>query len=268
MTRYLIINADDYGHTPGTSEGIRQAHLTGVVTSTTAMMNGPYIDRELPELIRQCPRIGAGMHLVITVGEPLLPVEKLPRLMSLSPDGKHLFKAVGAFLDLVDPLELRAEWVAQIEKFIHLTGRAPDHLDAHHHAMCFGEPFFQVYLELAGKYGCGVRPPVEGSPQVWNRMVQDLKIPMPDKLDTRFYDEGVTKAMLATMITELPEGVTEWMCHPGLADDQLRTISDYNDRRKDEVTLLTDPDLCHKLEAAGVKLINFGDLTALRRGEG
>jgi predicted glycoside hydrolase/deacetylase ChbG (UPF0249 family) len=266
--KYLIVNADDYGHTPGISEGIRQAHLKGVVSSTTSMMNGPHIDRELPELIRQCPRIGTGVHLVITVGEPLLPVEKLPRLMSLSPDGQHLFKEVGAFLDLVDPVELKAEWTAQIEKFIHLTGRAPDHLDAHHHAMCFGEPFFRVYLELAREYGCAVRPMVEGSPLAWNRMVQELKIPMPTKLDTRFYDEGVTKVMLATMIAEMPEGVTEWMCHPGLVDDQVRAISDYNDRRNDEVAMLTDPDLHLRIETAGIKLINFGELTALHRNGG
>jgi predicted glycoside hydrolase/deacetylase ChbG (UPF0249 family) len=266
MTKYLIINADDYGHTPGTSAGIRQAHLRGVVTSTTAMMNGPYIDRELPELIRQCPRIGTGVHLVITVGEPLLPLEKLPHLMSLSPDGKRLYKEVGAFLDLLDPVELKAEWVAQIEKFIQLTGRAPDHLDAHHHAMCFGEPFFKVYLELAVKYGCGVRPPVDGSPQAWERAARDRKIRMPDKLDTRFYDEGVTDGTLELMIAELPEGVTEWMCHPGLPDEQLRTISDYSDRRMDEVSLLTNPALRQKLETAGVRLITFGDLINLPTG--
>ena len=267
MTKYLIINADDYGHTPGISEGIRQAHLQGVVTSTTAMMNGPYIDRELPELIRQCPRIGAGVHLVITVGDPLLPVEKLPHLMNLSPDGKHLFKEVGAFLDLVDPVELKAEWAAQIEKFIKVTNRVPDHLDAHHHAMCFGDRFFYVYAELAGQYGCGVRLPVEGSPQPWHQMACDHGIPMPDRLDTRFYDEGVTEAMLETMITELPEGVTEWMCHPACVDDKSEKTSDYHIRRADELNLLTSPQLRKELEKAAVSLITFGQLGDLQQGK-
>ena len=152
--------------------------------------------------------------------------------MSLSPDGQHLFKEVGAFLDLVDPDELKAEWAAQIEKFITLTGRGPDHLDAHHHAMCFGDRFFDVYAELAEQYGCGVRPPVEGSPQLWHQMACDHGIPMPDRLDTRFYDEGVTEAMLEVMIADLPEGVTEWMCHPAYVDDQLRNISDYHTAEK------------------------------------
>jgi predicted glycoside hydrolase/deacetylase ChbG (UPF0249 family) len=268
MTKYLIINADDYGLTPGISEGIRLAHLNGVVTSTSAMMNGSHIDRELPELMEQCPHIGAGVHLVITVGKPLLPGEKLLGLMSLSPDGQNLFKEVGAFLDLVDPAEMKAEWVAQIEKFIHLAGRAPDHLDAHHHAMCFGDPFFKVYLELASQYGCGIRQPVDGSPQAWYQMARDLEVPTPDRLDTRFYDEGVTEAMLEMMIADLPEGASEWMCHPACVDDRLMNSSDYHTRRADELDLLTRPELHHKLDAAGVRLISFGELNVLRKGKG
>ncbi len=39
--KQLIINSDDYGRTPDISRGIREAHLRGVVTSTTCMMNIP-----------------------------------------------------------------------------------------------------------------------------------------------------------------------------------------------------------------------------------
>ena len=37
----LIINADDYGRSPGISRGIREAHQRGVVTSTSCLMNFP-----------------------------------------------------------------------------------------------------------------------------------------------------------------------------------------------------------------------------------
>ena len=39
----LIINADDLGLTPGVTRGIIEAHLNGIVTSTSAMMNSPHI---------------------------------------------------------------------------------------------------------------------------------------------------------------------------------------------------------------------------------
>jgi predicted glycoside hydrolase/deacetylase ChbG (UPF0249 family) len=264
----LIVNADDYGHSPGVSEGIRRAHLEGIVTSTSAMMNGTYIDQELPDLLKQCPRIGAGVHLVITSGKPLLPIAALPGIMRLSVDGEHFNKDIAGVIDQIDAAEVKAEWQAQIEKFIRLAGRAPDHLDAHHHAMCFDDRCFKVYLELAEKYGCGVRPPVEGSPQLWNQMACDYKIPMPDRLDTRFYDEGVKESMLETMIADLPEGSMEWMCHPAVVDHEIMNTSDYNMRRGVELDLLTRPILYKKLEAAGVRLINFGELTGLRRGRG
>jgi predicted glycoside hydrolase/deacetylase ChbG (UPF0249 family) len=266
MMKYLIVNADDYGHTPGISAGIRKAHLEGIVTSTSAMMNSLHIDKELPRLIALCPRIGIGVHLVMTHGNPLLPASSLPTLMSLSIDGQRFNHDPLEQIDRIDPQEVRAEWQAQIEKFIHLTGRVPDHLDAHHHAMCFGDPFFKVYLKLASQYGCGVRPPVEGSPRHWYQMAYDHKIPMPERLDTRFYDIGVTEAMLEVMITDIPESVSEWMCHPACVDAELKNISDYHDRRVDELNLLISPNLRHILQKAGVELITFGQLCELKGG--
>jgi predicted glycoside hydrolase/deacetylase ChbG (UPF0249 family) len=72
MTHFLIANADDYALTPGVSKGIRLAFLQGIVTSTTVMMNQPYAAAELPGLLQQCPGLGSGVHLTLTVGQPLL----------------------------------------------------------------------------------------------------------------------------------------------------------------------------------------------------
>ena len=69
----LIVNADDYGRTPGVSRGIRQAHLRGIVTSTTAMMNMPAIEEDLQAALEETPELGLGVHLVLTCGAPLSP---------------------------------------------------------------------------------------------------------------------------------------------------------------------------------------------------
>ena len=37
----LIVNADDLGHAPSINRGIIQAHLQGIVTSTTALITWP-----------------------------------------------------------------------------------------------------------------------------------------------------------------------------------------------------------------------------------
>ena len=39
--RRLIVNADDFGLTPGVSRGILRAHREGLVTSTTVLANLP-----------------------------------------------------------------------------------------------------------------------------------------------------------------------------------------------------------------------------------
>jgi len=55
----LIINSDDYGRTPEISRGIREAHLKGVVTSTTCMMNIPTTASDVAIALKETPKLGA-----------------------------------------------------------------------------------------------------------------------------------------------------------------------------------------------------------------
>lgn len=266
--KYLIVNADDYGHTPGVSAGIRKAHLNGIVTSTSAMMNSPHIEEELPRLIELCPHIGIGVHLIMTSGKPLLPVDALPVLMSLSEDGISFMHDPQEQIDRIDVEEIRAEWRTQIDKFIGIAGRTPDHLDAHHHAMCFSPGLFQIYMELASEYGCAIRRPtlefekqyLQSSTSGDQPVLQDLwgSVKMPDWFDGRFYDEQVSGATLKVMIAELRDGVGEWMCHPAQVDQEILKKSIYNIRRGEELELLVQPEYLQRIEESGVKLVSFG----------
>ena len=78
----LIINADDYGRSPDISRGIRQAHLHGVVTSTTCMMNIPTTAADIAVAVRETPQLGLGVHLVLTMGRPVSAPET--RLLQVS----------------------------------------------------------------------------------------------------------------------------------------------------------------------------------------
>ncbi len=44
MERLLIVNADDFGLSKGQNYGIIEACRNGIVTSTTALVNGQAID--------------------------------------------------------------------------------------------------------------------------------------------------------------------------------------------------------------------------------
>ena len=154
----LIVNADDYGHTPGVSEGIRLAHLHGIVTSTSAMMNRPSAPVELEQAAAICPNLGIGVHLVLTAGNPLLPPEKITTLVR--EDGSFLRQD-----DLVRKItqvnleQVSAEWHAQVEKYLKVTGHAPDHLDSHHHSSYFTPGLFERMLRLAEEIDCPIRKP-------------------------------------------------------------------------------------------------------------
>ena len=85
MERVLIVNADDFGLSKGQNYGIIEACRNGVVTSTTALVNGAAIDHAA-QLSRSTPELAVGMHFVLTLGEPLSPMPGLTREGKL---GKH-----------------------------------------------------------------------------------------------------------------------------------------------------------------------------------
>ena len=80
MCKKLIINADDYGRSPGVSRGILLAHREGIVTSTTVMINQPDVESQLVEALA-CPELGIGLHLVFSAWRPILSPEEIPSLV-------------------------------------------------------------------------------------------------------------------------------------------------------------------------------------------
>ena len=74
----LIVNADDFGLTSGVTYGIYDAMCRGVVTSTTALVNGAALDHAV-QLSRDIPELAVGMHFVLTLGRPLTAMPGLTR---------------------------------------------------------------------------------------------------------------------------------------------------------------------------------------------
>jgi len=270
----LIINADDYGRTLEISRGIRFAHLRGVVTSTTCMMNIPTTSHDVSVAIQETPRLGLGVHLVLTMGRPILPPQAVPSIVDSN--GRH-FK-YDAFVTNLPNLrmdEVKAEWRAQIERFIKAAGRKPDHLDSHHHSSYFTPELFQAMLEIANEYGCPVRNPIAygdnptasmpsvAEPMRENapRLMRELNVRSTDFMFVNFYDEGATGEVLIENLGKIKDGETyELMCHPGHVDEAFANESSYNFQRERELQILTDPTIKHIIDSHGIKLINFANL--------
>jgi hypothetical protein len=280
MTKQLIVNADDYGLTAGVSAGIRHAHLKGILTSTTALMNRPNVEAELKIAAQESPNLGIGVHLNLTSGEPVLPPPQVPTLMKvLDPHDHGLHQ-----LDMISQLnmkEVEAEWRAQIEKFVRATGHAPDHLDSHHHSSYYTPELCSLMLDFAREYHCPIRSPFvnldepnfifddlpadlgdRSKQEVSKILIGSIDVPKPDHFIADFYDEDATEETLLRVIDSLSDGVSELMTHPGYHDSELTDFSIYNAPRLRELNLLTSPLVRERVRANEIELISFGKLKA------
>jgi chitin disaccharide deacetylase len=265
----LIINSDDYGRTPEISRGIREAHLNGVVTSTTCMMNIPTTADDIGIALKETPHLGMGVHLVLTMGKAISAPETVPSIV----DENGSFFKYTPFLEHRSSLnmdEVKMEWRAQIEAYTQASGKKPTHLDSHHHSSYFSSALFRAMLELAKEYGCPIRYPLlpanddslefaETTKQAPG-LLQEFNPRRPDVFFVDFYDETATKEELTAIIQKVPEGTSEIMCHPGHVDEAFAQESIYNFQRERELAVLTDPSIKGAIESQNIKLITFADL--------
>ncbi|MBN1977423.1 MAG: ChbG/HpnK family deacetylase [Anaerolineae bacterium] len=274
MGKRLIINADDFGYAEGSVPAIIELYEAGVVTSTTALVNQPHWP-EAAAYLREHPGLGAGVHLVMNEGRPILPVERVPSLV----DGVGQFRDGNALLRRYGRLrsaQLQAEWRAQIEKFVAEAGRRPDHLDLHCHYPYVFPSWFRITLKLAQEYGrIPVRTPFDdalerkaeglaagvGFPtwlvrwqgRRYQRMVAQYGLKRANYFESSFSlfvpDERRTAEYLLGLLDALPDGVTELLAHPGTE------VWRDKDRRA-----LLDPRVKARIDELGIELITYGDL--------
>jgi len=280
----LIVNADDFGRAPGVNRGILDAHVTGIVTSTTVMINYPDAPAGIERIQADAPDLGLGLHLNLTSGPPVSAPEDIPSLVT--EDG--LFYDLRGWTQHFESFEaghIEREMEAQLNRFIQLTGHPPDHLDAHHHSTYFHPVALQMMLNISEQFNipmrnAGLDMPSEHAVRTIiemlgdipadfvRRLVENLKAVVaesgspfwPTRFNKNFYQDRATLGDLLVILTNLPDNsVTELMCHPGYPDEALAR-SGYIHHRAAEVAHLTHAATLECIESEGITLITFGDL--------
>jgi predicted glycoside hydrolase/deacetylase ChbG (UPF0249 family) len=270
--RRIIVNADDFGYNADVVRGIVKLHQAGVVSSVSCMTNMPAWPQAAAYL-REQPGLGAGVHLVFSEGYPLLPSEQVPALVGK--DGQFLNNnRILTSLRRGMKNQLRAEFSAQVERFVRDVGRSPDHLD-NHSAISYARPgSFRVSLDLAQEYGLPIRFPIGDDLEeraaemgrVWSFSTWPIRwlgarfrcrvdrsgLRRPNAFLQGFSRRGPrTVEHLLSVLEMARDGwISELLTHPGCDGDW----------RGEELDVLLDPRVRDWLNGPDVELVSFGAL--------
>jgi chitin disaccharide deacetylase len=233
--RVLVVNADDFGRSPGVNRGVIRAHEEWIVTSASLMVRWPAAAEAAAYGRRGS--LSLGLHLDLGEWEYR--------------DGRwHVLYEVVAS---PTPEAVADEVARQLERFERLAGRSPTHLDSHQHVHRDG-PERSALLRAGERLGVPVRDVTPGIAYSGGFYGQDGGLPYP---------HGITVEALVRTIETLPPGVTELGCHPANAIDH-GTV--YDRERVQELATLCDPRVRAAIGRCGVALRSFADLATETRG--
>jgi len=284
--RRLIINADDFGLTSGVNLAIAKSGWCGGITSATIMANAPAFS-EAVSLARSTPQLKTGCHVVMVDGKAL--ASGLPSLT----DGRGRFHksladfAVTAVSKRLAAQEIQREAEAQIRK-IQSAGITLTHVDSHKHTHMFPQVLRPV-LRAAKACGIGaIRNPFEpirswplglvaSAPGMWLRTAGVLTFQLfAAEFHRAIREEGIRSTdgtvgiaatgkldqkMLLAILSGLPAGTWELVCHPGYADQDLRGAGTrLVESRQVELEALTSEATKQAISAHGIELISYADL--------
>jgi chitin disaccharide deacetylase len=233
--RYIVVNGDDLGASPGVNRGIAEARRRGPLTSASLMVNMS-ASQEGARLARNLPGLSVGLHANLT-----------------DASGR-------ALVDLETGERCRAVLQRQLDRFQELMGRPPTHLDSHHN-LHRNPRLLPYFLELADRYGLPLR---EHSP------IGYLSSFYGQWGGQTHLEQISVHALVGLLDSETSADVIELSCHPGYWDRQLR--SSYRMEREVELRTLCDPAVQAVLSARQIRLVNFVEamnlLSGATRGEG
>ena len=249
---------------PGVSRGILELAQARRISATSAIVTLDRWAQDGPVLRSVRDRIAIGLHLNLTVDRPLGPMP------GLAPDG--VLPSIGTLVKAavsgrLDPAEIEAEVLRQIDRFIAVTGFAPDHVDGHQHVQVLptvrGAVVGAIDRRLRDSRPL-VRDPADDPRRIFRRKGEVVKALGIAALSFGFgallrrrgiptnrgfsgfsaFDEGSDYALeLRTAATTVgPAHIL--MCHPGYPDAELAGLDPVVDRRAQELaTLLGEPGL-------------------------
>jgi predicted glycoside hydrolase/deacetylase ChbG (UPF0249 family) len=230
QTKYLIVNADDFGQSNGINLGIMEAFENGILTSASLMVRWPFAEAAA-SYARKHPKLSVGLH--VDLGEWAYHQGKwMPLYEVVSRDNSAA---------------VREEVHRQLGTFRNLMGREPSHIDSHQHVHCT-DPLRSVLMDIAHS----LRAPL--------RLYSNVHYCggfYGQTADGTSLSDHISIKALKNLLIELVPGTTELGCHPAkfVDFDGMYTIE-----RLQELAVLCDHRIGDFLAKNKIELSSFNSV--------
>jgi predicted glycoside hydrolase/deacetylase ChbG (UPF0249 family) len=262
----IILCADDYALTAGISRAIGELAAARRLSATSAIVTTPHWPAMAPRLAVHRAHLAIGLHLNLTLGNPLGPMRKLAPTGTF-PGLKALLRR--AALSAFEGGEIREEIERQLDHFEARLGFAPDHIDAHQHVHVLPGIRRPLLETVVLRYP--QTPPLIRNPADRLRTIIARRLAVPKAIAVSLLATGFARAAsrrglpsndgfagfsdfdqrrsyreeLSSSL-QLPGRRHIVMCHPGHPDAELAELDSVVERRRMEYTyLMRDSELPH-----------------------
>lgn len=280
--RYLIISGDDLCKDENTNQAIISAYKDGILTSTSAIINLEGSAEQLKRIHKENPNLPVGLHLNLTLGSPVSPIDEVRHItnrdghfytvdkilkhlqnMPVEEVRKELFAQAELFVSTGVPLD-------HIDYHHHVAALYTPFFEiVRELAIAYEVPVrnpvpTSIYnlINLEGKGGAeeagirkllifGIIHPFKSITMIKN-IGPDAFIEQEQLLKTEgiktthwFIDDFYNNASVENFISileQLPDGVSEIMCHPGIDH---------------ELEIITNPKIKTVIDSLDIKLITW-----------
>lgn len=274
----LLVNADDFGLNTAVTDGIIEAHQSGIVTSTSIIAAGMAFDYAVREASAN-QSLGVGVHLTLVEEQPVCDAREIGTLIQrngrLPKNYRELLSGIGLrniCLEHVDR-ELRA----QVDKCFS-AGLKPTHLDSHQHVHALPS-VFRIVLGIARDYGIrGIRLPRDSPWRrgafrcngFWHKSLLCMmarydafafggeRFSTCDRMAGVFDSGDLSEDRLVRILDRVLDGSTELVCHPGKGDiESMAPYAHWRYNWQAELKALTSESVKCVVRAKNIELITY-----------
>lgn len=285
-SKYLIINADDFGICNSVNSAIFKLLEENNISSATLMPNVNYYKEAAEWAAKNSDNIG--LHLTFLNDDSKFKYRSLSRSESIEDKYGYLFGDRMEFSKNLRYKDIKQEIKMQFNK-LKKDGVKISHVDLHRYAIY---PTYnpRIYMYLCKKCRDEGKLPMrwarngtvdvgEGIPSLCDTdniakffsAIADLyEISIPDyvfKFPYRntFKTYSEKKTAFINMLRKLPDGINEVHIHPSVLSEEIKEINPTWQERILEYEMMFDDDIKNEIEKLNIKLITYKDIDKINK---